>query len=46
MSTAGTKPVFSDFSHLGTKVEDLTFAVCLRSDENEEEMIARYISCF
>jgi hypothetical protein len=42
-SSPDTKPVFSDYSHLGTKVEDITFAVRLRSDANEDELLARYL---
>ena len=37
------KPVFSDYAHMGTGLNDIVFAVQLRNDEPQEELLKRIL---
>ena len=37
------KPVFSNYAHMGTSADDIVFAVQLRNDEPQEEILRRIL---
>ena len=37
------KPVFSDYAHMGTAADDIVFAVQLRNEEPQEELLRRIL---